>query len=173
MIRAESATRPPPSAPVTEPTRSSVPSQGIRGWSQLIHASLVPSGDGVGNAKKSAPVTRTRMAPAGPGPGAGRASPSAAEPSSGTATIARFTFAPPPVWNPGSGRPSSGREISRTHQISRPSGDRVRSANRNPAPSGVSGVGSAASCRAGPAQPVKALVGEVREDEIEPVGLIR
>ena len=48
---------------------------------------------------------------------------------------------PPPVWNPGSGRPSSGREISRTHQISRPSGDRVRSANRNPEDAGVSGVG--------------------------------
>ena len=32
------------------------------------------------------------------------------------ATIARLTFMPPPVWNPGSGRPSSGRgdpEISR------------------------------------------------------------
>ncbi len=109
-----------------------MPSQGIRGWSQLIHASLVPSGDGVGNAKKSAPVTRTRMAP------------SAAEPSSGTATIARFTFMPPPVWKPASGLPSSGRTVSRTHQISRPSGDRVRSANRNPAPSGVSGVGSPA-----------------------------
>ena len=132
MISAESATRLPPSAPGTAPTRSSVPSQGIRGWSQLIHASLVPSGDGVGNAKKSAPVTRTRMAP------------SAAEPSSGTATIARFTFMPPPVWKPASGLPSSGRTVSRTHQISRPSGDRVRSANRNPAPSGVSGVGSPA-----------------------------
>ena len=66
----------------------------------------------------------------------------AADPSSGTATIARLTFMPPPVWNPGSGWPSSGRLVSRTHQISRPSGERVRSANRNPAPSGVSGAGA-------------------------------
>ena len=64
-----------------------------------------------------------------------------------------------------------GARVSRTHQISRPSGDRVRSANRNPAPSGVSG-GRLGRPRAGPGQPVKALVGEVREDEVEPAGLI-
>ena len=130
MTSVESATVTAP--PVTAPVRSSVPSHGIRGWSQLIQASLVPSGDAVGNAKNCAPVTRTRMAAAS----------DAADPSSGTATIARLTFMPPPVWNPGSGSPSSGRLISRTHQISRPSGERVRSANLNPAPSGVSGAGA-------------------------------
>ena len=150
MTSVESATVTAP--PVTAPVRSSVPSHGIRGWSQLIHASFVPSGDAVGNAKNCAPVTRTRMAAAS----------DAADPSSGTATIARLTFMPPPVWNPGSGWPSSGRLVSRTHQISRPSGERVRSANRNPAPSGVSGAGAPRPRPTG-----KPLVGEVREDEIE------
>ena len=152
--------------PEADPTRSSVPSQGIRGWSQLIHASLLPSGDGVGNAKNCAPLTRILIAPAAPlsaraaspavrsmagWPAAGwSAGWSAALPSSGTATIARFTFMPPPTWNPVSGRPSSGRDVSRTHQISRPSGEMTRSANRNPAPSGVSGAGSAASSAPAP-----------------------
>ena len=73
--------------PDAGPTRNSVPSHGIRGWSQLIQASFVPSGDGVGNAKNCAPLTSTRIA----------ASSSAAVPSSGTATISRRTFIPPPV----------------------------------------------------------------------------
>jgi hypothetical protein len=105
--------------PAAGPVRSSVPSQGMRGWSQLIHASRVPSGEGVGNAKKSAPVTRTRTA----------SGVSAAEPSSGTATIARLT-------------PPSAATASRTHQASRPSGDRTMSANRKPPSAGVSGAGS-------------------------------
>ena len=35
-------------APLSAVTRSSVPSHGIRGWSQQIQASRVPSGEGVG-----------------------------------------------------------------------------------------------------------------------------
>jgi hypothetical protein len=88
----------------------------------LIHASLVPSSDGVGDAKKSAPVTRTRIS----------AGSSAPPPSSGTATIA-LVMAP------------SSACASRTHQISDWLGDSTMSANRNPAPSGVSGIGFAAS----------------------------
>ena len=56
--------RPLPGTPsVTGATRSSVPSQGMCGWFQPIQASHLPSGDGVGNAKKSNPVTSTRTAP--------------------------------------------------------------------------------------------------------------
>src|SRR5215469_11969100 len=60
-------------------TRSSVPSHGMCGWFQQIQASQLPSGDGVGNAKKSNPLTITRIA-------AGSVPP---EPSSGTATMER------------------------------------------------------------------------------------
>src|SRR6266566_3833865 len=62
--------------------RSSVPSHGMCGWFQQIHASHWPSGDGVGNAKKSYPVTSTRTAVAS----------DAADPSSGTATMALVTL---------------------------------------------------------------------------------
>src|SRR5215470_2573400 len=62
--------------------RSSVPSHGMCGWFQQIHASQRPSGDGVGNAKKSKPVTSSRMAPGSVAP----------DPSSGTATMALVTF---------------------------------------------------------------------------------
>src|SRR5215469_14955694 len=96
--------------PVTGPTRSSVPSHGMRGWSQLIQASRVPSGDGVGKARKSAPVTSTRTAEGS----------SCAVPSSGTATIARVIA--------GSCPSCPAECASRTHQTSRPSGDRVMSA---------------------------------------------
>ena len=68
----------------TGATRSSVPSQGMCGWFQEIQASVRPSGDGVGKAKKSGPVTSVRIA-------AGSA---AADPSSGTATIERVTWPP-------------------------------------------------------------------------------
>src|SRR5262249_38907571 len=105
--------------PVTGPTRRSGPPQGIRRWAQWIPASFVPSGEETGNAKKSAPVTRTRT-PSGH---------EAAEPSNGTATIARAT------------RPSA-ETVSRTHQTSRPSGESTRSANRKPPSADVSGRGS-------------------------------
>ncbi len=85
-------------------TRSSVPSQGMCGWFQQIQASRRPSGEGVGNAKKSAPVTSSRTASGF----------SAAEPSSGTATMARLTF--PPLC------------CSRTHQTSLRSGESAKSA---------------------------------------------
>ena len=68
----------------TAATRSSVPSQGMCGWFQEIQASVRPSGDGVGNAKKSGPETRVRIAVRS----------AAAEPSSGTATIERVTASP-------------------------------------------------------------------------------
>src|SRR5579859_6000153 len=63
-------------------TLSSVPSHGMCGGFQQIHASQLPSGDGVGNAKKSNPLIRTRTAVASV----------AADPSSGTATMALVTF---------------------------------------------------------------------------------
>src|SRR5215470_5082751 len=71
----------------TEPSstgaiRSSVPSHGMFGWFQQIHASQRPSGDGVGKAKKSKPDTSSRTA-------RGSAAP---DPSSGTATMALLTF---------------------------------------------------------------------------------
>src|SRR5215472_18272134 len=66
----------------TGATRSSVPSHGMCGWFQQIQASHWPLGDGVGNAKKSEPVTSRRTAPGSVPP----------DPSSGTATIARVTF---------------------------------------------------------------------------------
>src|ERR1700733_14184924 len=79
----------PPSAPfppapplVTIATLSSVPSHGMCGWFHEIQARRVPSGDGVGNAKKSLPVTSCRTADGS----------SVAEPSSGTATMARVTL---------------------------------------------------------------------------------
>ncbi len=84
--------------------RSSVPSHGMCGWFQQIQASHCPSGDGDGNAKKSCPVTSTRMAVASV----------AADPSSGTATIALETL--PRLWR------------SRTHQTSRLSGESTKSA---------------------------------------------
>ena len=97
--------RPLPGIPFsTGATRSSVPSHGMYGWFQQIQASHFPSGEGVGKAKKSVPVTRVRIL-------SGAA---AAEPSSGTATIARLTL------------PSSCR--SWTHQTSRLSCDKVKSA---------------------------------------------
>ena len=112
------------------------------GWFQLIHASFVPSGEGVGNAKNCAPETSTLMASAE----------DAAEPSSGTATISRRTATPPPTWKPAGGSvPSSGSTVSRTHQISWPSGGRTRSANRKPHPAGVSGTGSMPASTAPPA----------------------
>ncbi len=78
--------------------RSSVPSHGMFGWFQLIHASFVPSGDGVGNAKNCAPETSTLMASAE----------DAADPSSGTATMSRRTATPPPRWKPsGTASPST------------------------------------------------------------------
>ena len=46
----------------TGATRSSVPSHGMCGWFQQIQASRLPSGDGVGNAKKSEPATSCRIA---------------------------------------------------------------------------------------------------------------
>ena len=52
------------------------------GWFHEIQARRVPSGDGVGNAKKSVPVTSCRTADGS----------SVAEPSSGTATMARVTL---------------------------------------------------------------------------------
>src|SRR5215471_4115253 len=67
---------------VTGATRSSVPSQGMCGWFQQIQASQLPSGEGVGNAKKSKPVTSTRIALASAAP----------DPSSGTATMALVTL---------------------------------------------------------------------------------
>src|ERR1039457_3797753 len=85
-------------------TRSSVPSHGIVGWFHHIQASLLPSGDRRGYAKKSEPKTTSRTAPGF----------SAAEPSSGTATIDRLTLASP--WR------------SCTHQTSLRSGDRTKSA---------------------------------------------
>src|SRR5215472_18077060 len=66
----------PRTPPVSGATRNSVPSHGMCGWFQQIHASQLPSGDGVGNAKKSNPVTRTRTAVGS----------EAADASSGTAT---------------------------------------------------------------------------------------
>ncbi len=97
--------RPRPATPFSiAATRSSVPSQGICGWFQQIQASRRPSGDGVGNATKSVPVTSGRIAPGW----------SAADPSSGTATMARLTL------------PASCR--SWTHQISVPSGESTKSA---------------------------------------------
>ncbi len=132
-------------APDTGATRSSVPSHGMLGWFQLIHASFVPSGEGVGNAKNCAPETSTRMASAE----------EAAEPSSGTATMSRRTATPPPTWNPAGGAvpsgPSSGRTVSRTHQISWSSGARTRSAKRKPPSAGVSGTGSMPASTAPPA----------------------
>ncbi len=126
------SSRPPATPPSSAATRSSVPSQGMCGWFQEIQASRVPSGDGVGKARKSGPETITRTRPASV----------AAEPSSGTATMARLTR--PPSWR------------SRTHQTSLASGDSVKSAYRSapaasvPPPSagtvagsGVSGWGSA------------------------------
>ena len=87
----------------------------------------------------------------------------AADPSSGTATIARLTFMPPPVWNPGSGWPSSGRldfphapdlpAVGGEGQVGEPEPGAVRGQRRGRA--------------AGRARPVQPLVGEVREDEIE------
>ena len=106
--------------PSTGATRSSVPSHGMWGWFQQIHASHCPSGDGVGKAKKSKPVTSTRTA----------ASAAAADPSSGTATMALVTL--PPVWR------------SRTHQTSAPSGESAKSAYLSApgaAGSGVRGTG--------------------------------
>src|SRR5215469_5625232 len=85
-------------------TLSSVPSHGMCGWFQQIQASHCPLGDGVGNAKKSEPVTSTRMAPVLVPP----------DPSSGTAMIALVTF--PDVC------------CSRTHQTSRLSGESTKSA---------------------------------------------
>jgi hypothetical protein len=76
----------------------------MRGWVQPIQASRLPSGDRVGKAKKSEPVTSVRMASGS----------SAAVPSSGTATIDRLME--PPVCR------------SCTHQISDPSADRMKSA---------------------------------------------
>src|SRR6185437_7370722 len=105
----------------TGATRNSVPSHGMCGWFQQIQASHWPSGDGVGNAKKSKPVTSTRTAPGSV----------AAEPSSGTATIARVTF--------------PAECSSRTHHTSRVSGDSTKSAYRDSgvvfAGLGVSGTG--------------------------------
>src|SRR5690348_209792 len=140
MTRVASATR--TVSPVTGATRSSVPSHGMFGWFQLIHASFVPSGDEVGNAKNCAPETSTRIAAAS----------AAAEPSSGTATISRRTATPPPRWKPaGGGVPSAGSTVSRTHQISWSSGERVRSAKRKPPSAGVSGTGSMPASTAPPA----------------------
>ena len=140
MTSVASATLTVPS--VTEPTRSSVPSQGMLGWFQLIHASFVPSGDGVGNAKNCAPVTSTRIAAAS----------APADPSSGTATISRRTAMPPPRWKPaGGGAPCDGSTVSRTHQISRSSGERTSSAKRKPPSAGVSGTGSMPASTAPPA----------------------
>ena len=65
-------------------TRNWVPCHGMRGWLQEIQASLVPSGDGTGEAKKSAPVTRTRTAD-------GLV---AARPDRGTEAMARVTVVP-------------------------------------------------------------------------------
>ena len=166
MISAESATRPPPSAPVTAPTRSSVPSQGIRGWSQLIHASLVPSGDGVGNAKKSAPVTRTRMA-LGPGRRVGGRAVERDRDDRPVHLHAAAGVEPglrPAVVRPGDlphapDLPAVGGQ----GQVGEPEPGPVRRQRRR--------FGRASAPV--PAQPVKALVGEVREDEIEPAGLVR
>ncbi len=139
MTRVEPATV--TGAPPSGATRSSVPSHGMFGWFQLIQASLVPSGDGVGKAKNWAPRTRTRIAAAS----------SAADPSSGTATISRRTAMPPPRWKPsGSGGCPAGRVVSRTHQIASPVGESTRSANRKPPSAGVSGTGSPPSASAAP-----------------------
>ena len=102
-------------------TRSSVPSHGIRGWSQATQASSRPSGDGRGKARKSLPETSSRTADGSPAPA----------PSSGTATSARWI------------RPSAC--ASRTHHTSRPSGAGTGSAYRQAAGSagsGVSGTGA-------------------------------
>lgn len=118
-----------PSA-ATSATRSTVPSHGIRGWSQAIQASRRPSGDGVGKARKSLP-------PAGSPPPRSRLPPTRSRtprlPSSGTATRWRRT-APPTC-------------ASRTHSTPEPSADSTGSAYRRPAGtggSGVSGTGAAA-----------------------------
>ncbi len=142
MTSVASATR--TVSPVTAQTRSSVPSHGMFGWFQLIQASRVPSGDGVGKAKNCAPDTSTRIA----------AGSVAAEPSSGTATMSRRTALPPPRWKPsGSEAPpeGAGSEISRTHQISSPSGDSTMSAKRKPRSEGVSGTGEMPASTAPPA----------------------
>jgi hypothetical protein len=79
----------------------------MSGWFQAIHASFSPSGDGVGYARNWLPDTMTRMF----------AGLSAADPSSGTPTIARVTAdGPSPVCS------------SRTHHTSVPSGERTGSA---------------------------------------------
>lgn len=101
----------------SSPTRSSVPSHGIRGWSQAIQASRRPSGLIRGKARKSLSATTSRTSP---------------DPSSGTATTARVTGA----------RPVS---VSRTHHTSVPSCESTGSAYRQPdgvGGSGVSGCGS-------------------------------
>src|SRR6201996_1395876 len=140
MTSAASATR--TVAPVTGATRSSVPSHGMFGWFQLIQASRVPSGDGVGKAKNCAPETSTRSAPAS----------DAAEPSSGTATMSRRTATPPPMWKPSGPAPSpAARTVSLTHQISWPSRASTRSAKRKPPSAGVSGTGSMPASTAPPA----------------------
>lgn len=55
-------TRPGPATPLfTAATRSSVPSHGMCGWFQEIQASRLPSGDGVGKAKKSLPEASWRI----------------------------------------------------------------------------------------------------------------
>ena len=91
------------------------------GWSQAIHANREPSGDKRGKAKNWLPPTTTRTFDAS----------SAADPSSGTATIARRT-SPSAVCS------------SRTHHTSSRAATWVSSAYRQPASTcetGVSGVG--------------------------------
>ncbi len=122
--------------PSTGATLSSVPSHGMCGWFQQIHASHCPSGDGVGKAKKSKPVTSTRMA----------ASAAAADPSSGTATMALVTL--PPAWR------------SRTHHTSAPSGESAKSAYRS-AP-GAAGLRSQGHGLSRP-------VGDGRAGQVEPL----
>ena len=109
-----------PSGP-SSPTRSSVPSQGIRGWSQAIHATRRPSGAGRGKARKSLPPAISRTA----------AGSVAAAPDTGTATRCR--------------RIVPSECASRTHQISSPPGPSTGSAYRRPAAS--AGSGSAAPAR--------------------------
>ena len=92
----------------------------------------------------------------------------AADPSSGTATIARFTFMPPPGWNPGSGWPSSGRHrLPHAPDLPAVGGqDQVG----EPEPGAVRGQRRRVAASAPRRRPVQPLVGEVREDEIEPAG---
>lgn len=113
-----------PSGP-SSATTSSVPSQGMRGWSQASQAARCPSGESRG------PVTKRCRSGA-----SSRTAPrsSAAEPSSGTATgTRRRSVGPSPV------------NSSRTHHTSPRSGRGSGSIQRRPPPtvdSGVSGRGS-------------------------------